>query len=419
MPDPRKVRACIIGDVCGGRYYHLGDEAMFTANVDAFRQKFPNVTMTALSENAEFCERVHGIPCLEIPHPGSPLSLTCHHLIKPRSFFRSWTRQRTLQRVVRRALRDCDVLIISGAGNLASQFKHQVNYKTIAARIAISLGKRVIVLGQTLGPEIDALTGRLLRGWLPDVDLLCLRDRISSPAIAAYLDVDETKILLCPDDAFSLRPSHEPELRDFDIRGGFAILSCYGPKGDEFGLHAKFYAAAVNHLTAKHNMKVVFLPHVRRSTERNDDRVFADLIGSQVIRREWFHVDNSELSDRDVAAITRRAKFVLSSRYHGVVFALAAQKPCLAVYQDEYSRTKLAGALDWTPNAQARLRSVKWPSGPERCIDALLLRTTSASDSISHLEGYEKHKWHRIGSIIERTSAESPMSKSFDTQSYV
>ena len=61
------------------------------------------------------------------------------------------------------------------------------------------------------------------------------------------------------------------------------------------------------------------------------------------------------LPARALASLTRRATAVVSTRYHPLVFGLAAAVPCLAIYQDQYTSAKLSGALGHAALAGWRL----------------------------------------------------------------
>ena len=58
-----------------------------------------------------------------------------------------------------------------------------------------------------------------------------------------------------------------------------------------------------------------------------------------------FHLPSRFLSDRQVKYLTGCCDFILSTRYHGLVFALSSGVACVGLVQDEYTDVKLRGAF--------------------------------------------------------------------------
>jgi polysaccharide pyruvyl transferase WcaK-like protein len=55
------MRLFAVGDVGGPSSYHLGDEAMLEANVDAFRQIVPGIQFTVMSADPAWTGKRYGV----------------------------------------------------------------------------------------------------------------------------------------------------------------------------------------------------------------------------------------------------------------------------------------------------------------------------------------------------------------------
>jgi polysaccharide pyruvyl transferase WcaK-like protein len=113
---------------------------------------------------------------------------------------------------------------------------------------------------------------------------------------------------------------------------------------------------------------------------------------------------------REVRWLTERAVLVVSSRYHGLVFATAAGVPAVGLYSDRYTRVKAEGAL-----AHAGLE--KWTLGLDavatgglfRAATQLWERRAEVRRQLHRLQeravGAERARWEAIRGALEPEAA--------------
>jgi polysaccharide pyruvyl transferase WcaK-like protein len=320
----------VSGDIGGRSRYHVGDEAMFTANIDWLRGVFPTARLVAVSADPRFTSRTHGIESLPEPRPGAGLPAA-----------------------VRSAIARARLLFMSGAGHLASRYPAEIAIRSALAHAALAGGVPVVLTGQTLGPDLDRVDRRLVSSWLRHVSYLGLRDSQVSLRLARALGVPPQRIDVAPDDAWLLAarvrapvpvvldrestPVVGVSLHD-ESRGsaawGVTPLSLVEP-----------LAAGLDALVRESGARVLFLSH---STARPSGRGDESLV--PMLRARMTHGDalvgvDRFMTDRAVKGLTGACDFVVATRYHALVFAFAAGVPALGLFQDRYTQTKLAGAV--------------------------------------------------------------------------
>ncbi len=347
----------LIADVGGAQTYHVGDEAMLEANLGELSRRLPGTRFTVVSADPEATARRYRVEAV------APLGFPSGDAEQDEV-----RRERRLEEVLRRAegadadapppaaepavvaaVRRSSAVVVSGGGNLNSSWPEHIYERVALLELARRFGKRRIVLGQTLGPELRTRERELVHEVLANAHFVGVRETYSL-RYAQALAVPESVLELQLDDAWILEPR--------------AAEAAGGPSRPWIGITLtsgiRPLAAATEQLrmlSRALDVDLVFLPHVRGA--HDDERVAREL--------ERAFGGDGRLSVRDVeAAETARrrisgASMVISSRYHPLVFALAAGVPALGVHLDEYTRIKLVGALghaglgEWTlPWALAR-----------------------------------------------------------------
>ncbi len=315
----------IIGDIGGMAHYHVGDEAMFTANIDWLKDHFPEIKIVAISADPSFTSLVQGIDVIAKPHLN-------HHSLTD-------------------ILRKTQLLFISGGGNLTSLYTKELEMRSSLAQIALEWGIPIVLTGQTLGPFISPMDEHLLAQWLPQVAYLGLRDAGQSLQIANKLGVAKTKLAMAVDDSFLLRarPPLPQTLNTIlaNVQSAPLIgLTLHDHLSDTIIPRESFVkkiATLLDKFIAQTNAIMLNIPHVISSTSK-------DIHTIKVLKQEMVFHNNIKtfdqfLFDREVMYITAYCDFIISTRYHGVVFAQAASIPSIGIAQDLYTYTKLMGAF--------------------------------------------------------------------------
>jgi ectoine hydroxylase-related dioxygenase (phytanoyl-CoA dioxygenase family) len=118
----------------------------------------------------------------------------------------------------------------------------------------------------------------------------------------------------------------------------------YGSDAAALGLRR--IAGQLGALAAELALGIVFVPHVGQLGERAGGDVPVGRRLERLLRLAGVPVHVAPvLPVGEAAWLSHRAALTISSRYHPLVFASAAARPCLGLYRDDYTRAKLHGAL--------------------------------------------------------------------------
>ena len=232
-----------------------------------------------------------------------------------------------------------DALWISGGGNLRSTWPEHIWERAALLRIAGCLSKPALITGQTLGPEFTARERELLGELLPKAAFVGVRER-PSLGQALSLGVPLERLHYQLDDAVFMTP--KPVALEWDS-GQPWIAVTLAPFEGSLQAMARELASVAQATGAQ----LVFVPHVNAPPENGhrSDQAFAEQIAGELAKLSTPARVLPVFTAEEVYWLTGQASMVISSRYHPVVFGLALGKPALGIYTDEYTRTKIRGAL--------------------------------------------------------------------------
>ena len=207
----------------------------------------------------------------------------------------------------------------------------------------------VIVTGQQVGPLLTDSDAALMRAWVPKAVCLGCRDAMSLNMSRA-LGVAEDRLILTGDDALDLIPDKV----DCPFPGWIQSRPMVG-----LSLHAEGSAAARESILSRLvsvlgswlktiDANILFLPHVRSDVSHRCDIALArDLIRLLGLDGRAGIVDRQDWYDSHIKHLTSQCQFVVTTRFHGAVFALSSGVPVLALTQDAYTREKFTGLFDY------------------------------------------------------------------------
>lgn len=339
-------RLFVVADIAGPEHYHLGDEAMLEANLQQLRALAPDLRFCLLSGDPGWTAARYGVEALAFPTfangEAEAQLATLASGTKPDPFCIDVLGSTTCE-----AIGGSDGLVISGGGNLCSTWPNKILERTAAIKWALHSDLPVVLLGQTLGPDLSADQRAALAGCLPGCRWVGVRDE-PSQAIASALQVSKSRIHLQVDDAFFLPPT--PVL---DERGAALlrnkrplIVVCLDASLQSSARNAalSIIATQLDALRTHLDGELVFLPNVGgphvdvRFSDEITGRALASRLRSNLIRLERWEPSEARW-------LIENASLVVSTRYHPIVFSTAAGVPSVGIYQDDYTRTKLRGAL--------------------------------------------------------------------------
>lgn len=338
----------LMGDIGIEDPYHAGDEAMAEATVEELSSRI-DVEVVAVSAEPAATERRYGWPSVRrfgfeaasgVEAHEKRLADVCAAAAGDAGSI-GWSDSAW---DVIRAVAAADAVVISGGGNLSSTWPEHVYERAALAKIAATFNTPLVVTGQTIGPHLTARHGVLVGAAITSAALVGVREGASYD-LARQLGVPSQRLVATIDDAAHL--THAPD--EWTAPVAEYVAATFAPHSgllepsalvEELGA----LVAATTEITGR---DVVLVPHQGSSREgaRTGDVEFHDRVkeASGVASRRVHSLP--VLSARATAAAARGAQLVLSSRYHPVVFGLAAAVPSVALGVDAYTSTKIGGAM--------------------------------------------------------------------------
>jgi polysaccharide pyruvyl transferase WcaK-like protein len=405
----KRMRFLLAADIGGPKTYHVGDEAMLAANLDAIRRQVPGAQFTVISRDPLWSAAHYG--CDAIRFVGFP----------SREEGTDEDRQRMLQSLVEnagaslqsgqpgtypgaeliRTLGQIDAVVISGGGNLCATWPEQIYERVALLELAALAAKPAVVVGQTLGPELPAGAARqALESALRSARIIGVRE-YHSIGVALSLGVELRRIAYQLDDAILLAGEPVPPERfgfDFEARPWIGVT--FAPAIFDAELSVEGLAADLDRIQQQTGASIVFMPHVRAPGDHpsmSDEAASRRIAG---LMRTEAHV-LEVCTAKETQWLTARAGLIISSRYHPIVFATGAGVPCIGVYTDYYTRVKIRGALAHTGRERYAIGAEELSAGmlPQLAIglwsDRDSFRTTSRRKQIEY-QSAEHDRWARV-----------------------
>lgn len=319
---------------------HIGDEAMFEAARDELAAR--GVAITGVSSAPGESASRYGVPCV------------------PRLGFVGLDRDAAIRRAdellaaaagelkladgdpaaaALAALDDASGVLIAGGGNLASRWPVHVFERTTLAAMARRRALPVVVTGQTFGPDLDPVDAERVAAMTRDAALTGVREADSAALARGW----GASVHAGVDDASFLGAG--PGDDDGPAADGHVLVSLSGWFAGRPADRVEQGIAALLDHAAEVVGRVVF--HAHFGPEHADGEPRGDAALHERVRarmRQPSEVVPSGDSPAS-AALARRARLLVTSRYHPAVFAAPAGVPILALAADEYTHIKLGGAL--------------------------------------------------------------------------
>jgi polysaccharide pyruvyl transferase WcaK-like protein len=362
------LRIVAIGDIgVTDDLIHIGDEAMFDELVRRLRARGADHITGISSDPAETAAR-YGIESVQRigfdPERGASAAAS-----RPAQEQRMDLVLRTAAgetglladddtaHAVIAAVAASDGVAIAGGGNMASTWPLHIFERATLGRIARILGKPLAVSGQTIGPFLTAPDAALVAELLGSAELVGLREG-PSLALSTRLGVHPALLNQTIDDASFLgsvaddgagEPEPEPEP---GRERAYCVVTLANHIGDvsrdEFTAQL---AGVLDFVVTELDLEVVFFAHFGSIDDgslpasevpvRGDSVVHARIAAAMTQPSAVHPTTDSPAAAR----LARGAALSVSSRYHPAVFASSGGVPAIGISVDEYTTTKLTGAL--------------------------------------------------------------------------
>ena len=350
---------------------NLGDEAIFTSVIENVRARFPDSAIYGFTIRPEDTEARHRIPAFPIrrrPRRSAPAAAPSPPTVSGQPAKRRLEWLRPLLRPVRRgveyvplALREAgflvrsyrampplDLLIVAGSQQLndyvggAWAFPYTLLKWAAMAR---ARGGSVAVVSVGAGPINTRLGKRFIRAVLWLAAYRSYRDERSVKLIEGEMQVPGRHVL-APDLVFGLRAPRLPAPKH-GSRPPVAINPLplfhggYWHEGDEsvYRGYVLTLARFAEWLVAR-GYDVSFFP----TQLRVDPGVIRDVLEAMQAEAREHAAEMRVTSMEELWTGLAAARFVVATRYHGILFALLAGKPVLALAYHGKSRDLMSMA---------------------------------------------------------------------------
>ncbi|GAB2466830.1 polysaccharide pyruvyl transferase WcaK-like protein [Conyzicola lurida] len=339
------MRIVVIGDVgVLEDMVHVGDEAMFDELVHQMVARGIS-DITAVSSNpAETTER-YGVDA--VPNIGFRTQTSSAErnermdlVLRTAAGDQGLLEPGDSAFAVIEAIRASDGVAISGGGNMASTWPSHIFERGTIGEIARLLGKPLVVSGQTIGPHLEGEDRDLVARLLSSAEFVGLRES-DSYDLCLELGVPEELLNKTVDDASFLAE----RITETTDRSPYCLVSLSTHTGDQpRELFVEHTAALLDEIVATTGLEIIFFAHFGSLVEGEvrGDTVIHEQVAARMTSTTATVLPNHSV---DAAALARGAELILSSRYHPAVFAVSGGVPTIGIPVDDYTTTKLTGAL--------------------------------------------------------------------------
>lgn len=227
------------------------------------------------------------------------------------------------------AIKNTDILL-SGGGSLIQDITSSKSlwYYLLIIFFGILLGKKVYIIGQGIGPLEHKYNRLLSRFILRRVDLITVRDE-DSMIFLKGLNI-EKNVILAADPVVNLAPCSEERLeeilRNEGIDKGKYIVVCTREWGNN-ELSRVELAKAVDDISKKYNLEVVFLPFYYNKDDAESEKV-ANYLKSP------YKIIKNKYEPREILGIVKNCQLLIGVRLHSLVFALVSLVPFIGISYD-------------------------------------------------------------------------------------
>jgi len=345
-----KKKVFLLADIGSDKsgFYHVGDEAMFLANLERYKKNGVEVFASS---------RLISHPELKNHEVLDIYILNLFQFIKlvASAFTLRFTGINIFPKFFRKTVKtlvSCDVLHISGGGNITSLWSGHIYYRSLMVLISKLYGRQVILTSQSIGPIIEFGHKIILRFILNTVDYIGVRDKSFSYQTLRLLGINPRLIHFNYDDALFWLTNINKNLKN-ENKSFFRLgLSLHDPNNNKI---TNELTDLVSKFIKKYkNIKIYLIPHMFTTQDGHDIKYMAEI--SQKIISNRIEVANYEYLKKmprqwslakKIRSISGKMDFVIASRYHGLVFALSSQTPCLAInYDNDYYKGKNTGLIE-------------------------------------------------------------------------
>ncbi|MDR1150714.1 MAG: polysaccharide pyruvyl transferase CsaB [Clostridiales bacterium] len=293
-------------DIMISGYYgfdNVGDDCMLEAMIKNFKNKNKDIKILVLSNNPKETEKKYNV-----------ISINRFNFFLINKFL-SKTK-----------------MLISGGGSLIQDITstHSLNYYLYIIKLAIKKNIKVMLLANGIGPIKKSKNKIKVFDVINKVNLITLRDEESIDELKR-LNIFKPKIFLTSDVTFSCNDDYHfksnTELNYKSIiKKKYFIISIRNWKLENYNLFKKNIVDFCEYILKNYNFTPVFvIMHVKK-----DLIITRQIINNLKIKSVLLKTNNS----KKILNLISHAEFVLSMRFHTIVYAIKTLTPIIALSCD-------------------------------------------------------------------------------------
>lgn len=328
-------------------FHNKGCQALIKTTTSTLKQVFPHASFTIFSWYPEYDEANFNnddIECRFLEHRFQTNEFSNRFRLW---FFLNYYMGIRTDRVLwvkpsfYTAIKDCDLLVVSGGDILADYGEESIKHCFFPAAVAIALKKPVYIFAQSISPYKDNSILNFAKFFLNKASLITVREKISFE----YLKKIGIKapFYLTADPAFLLPTCSETRLGEILFKEGLSDVksNIVGVSVSETATrwsdsdHQKFLGQIVetcDWIIEVYNAKIVFIPHVSYPNDpSNDDRATGKNIRALMAHKKDAYVIEGDYSCSELKAIISQCKLFIGARTHATIASASMFVPTIAL----------------------------------------------------------------------------------------
>jgi len=363
---PNTVSKVLMVNQCG--MWNLGDEALFQSTYELVQEGFPYAEISTVTHTYDADIQFIDTPLykhvlfekrqvdrfLEVKEGLMPLGEDFARDAAVELCFKG-----DQKRVIKEYL-TADFVISRGGDNLTEDYGFPVNVFN-AIELALWLGKRTVILGDSIGPFYSQETLDKARSVFIEMSGIIVREKISLNYLIDSMKLPQEKIHFFPDMGFLLSKERTLQLDEVCHEIGFSDEKKYVVFFPSSLIHrwvtfaktpqerveafTDLQARICRYLVEDLRYSVVLIPHVFKDNK-------SDRLEAERIKARLGDLDDVVLLKKDYhfwdyrAFIEAHCEFVVSGRMHPCISSLSAGKPAVNLYYSHKSEGIIGELFD-------------------------------------------------------------------------
>lgn len=320
----------MLSDITGlGPDYHVGDEAMAEVAIDRLKALVGAENLILGCASPEKVPTTYGIRAFSFYHTPSK-EFKALLFKKPLSFFKAIFTN--IYQVIK-----CDKVVICGGGNMTSEWPGVLEARLRLLKVANFFKKDVYFVSQTVGPFTNNHRKQVDAIYAP-AKWIGVRDKNFSHTQVSH------KVSFALDDACFLEKKHNEYTKDISNKNtNYACVAMrkFGPMSDD---DTRKIGSCIQQVISKDSLNTVFIPHHAPEGTEGDIKLINSI--EDLWEENTLHIVNPIPLASSLKALTADSEYVISMRYHQLIFALSIGVPCIGIYVNEYTKAKLTGSFE-------------------------------------------------------------------------